>query len=204
MEHALTAQTTLFEEIERGQDRFARAPIRDGESTRMGGGVRTKATALVSGSARIGWRQFESRIDRAANFSGAVWDLNLSVVRPRFVAIVEAQRDLFVSYSPELGRYVSRGQSVYVSAHATPRTEIYVAASGAKLNYVLSTEAPASQFSRTGAGMGHRFSRFVVGVTSEWYGQSGAGAFGGRRVTSYVQYGGGRIRRLDRPLPGER
>jgi hypothetical protein len=204
LERTITAQTTLFALAESGPDRFKRSPLRDGRNTRIGGGVQTKPTALVGGSAVIGRRIFKSRLDSSTDFSGLFWRVAVATARARFLALVDTQRDLFASYNPLLGRYVASGTSAYLSVRVSPRVEAYATGMGLGLRY-LSQLGTTSRYSSAGTGLAYRLGRFaMVGLTGEWYRQRGAGPYSGTRVTTYIQYGGGRIRRLDRPLPGER
>lgn len=204
LEHSLTAQTTVFETGEVGQQRYTRTPLRNGTASSFGVGIRTSATALLSGSAFAGRRMYSSETSPLDNYQGFNWSANVMMSRPRYNVQFDAQRDFFPSYSAAFGQYVSTGSSLYGSAHASTRVDVYATVSRYALGYVSASGAVVSHITRSGAGVAYRFGQLLVGATGEWYSQSGTGAYRGRRVTTYMQVGGGRIRRLDRPLPGER
>ena len=166
--------------------------------------MRAQASALLSGTAFIGRRVYSSKTSTLDNFAGMNWVVDVAFVRPRFNVLFNARRDVYPSYSAGLGQYLSTGGSLYATGHLSTRVDVYVTTSRYGLGYVVDTGAPVSRFGSNGTGIVYRFSRLLVGATSEFYAQRGAGALHGQRFTTYVQIGGGRIRRLDRPLPGER
>lgn len=204
LEHSLTAQTVVFELVEVGHDHYARTPLRDGRASFVGIGVRAQATAILSGSAFIGRRVYSSKTSALDNFQGLNWQANLAFSRPRYNVFLDARRDYYASYSAGLGRYVSTGGSLYASGHVSTRFDVYATTSRYGLDYAVRVPGAASRYQSNGAGIVYHFARALVGATSEFYAQRGGGALHGQRFTTYVQIGGGRIRRLDRPLPGER
>lgn len=204
LEHSLTAQTVVFEMVEVGHEHYIRTPLRDGRASSFGVGVRAQATALLSGSVFIGRRMYSSKTSTLDNFQGLNWQANLAFTRPRYNVLLDARRDYYASYSVGLGRYSSTGGSIYASAHISTRVDAYATASRYSLQYGANAPGTAGRYASNGAGVVYRFTRVLLGATSEFYDQRGGGAIHGQRFTTYVQVGGGRIRRLDRPLPGER
>lgn len=204
LEHSLTKQTVVFELVEVGHEHYARTPQRDGRASFIGIGVRAEATALLSGSAFIGRRVYSSKTSTLDNFQGLNWQANVAFTRPRYNVLLDARRDYYASYSVGLGRYSSTGGSLYASGHVSTRIDVYATTTRYGLQYSVNTPGLATRYSSNGAGIVYHFSRSLVGATSEFYRQRGGGALHGQRFTTYVQIGAGRIRRLDRPLPGER
>lgn len=204
LEHSISRQTVVFESVEVGQEHYARTPLRNGRESFVGIGVRSQASALLSGGAFIGRRVYSSKTSELDNFKGLNWNANIVLTRPRYLVLLDARRDNYASYSAGLGQYVSTGGSLYASGHISTRIDVYGTTSRYGLSYSAAAAAVVSRYTANGAGLVYRFSRALVGATSEFYAQRGSGALQGQRFTTYVQIGGGRIRRLDRPLPGER
>jgi hypothetical protein len=111
----LTPLTTLVLRTESVGDRFELSPLRDANSFAVIPGVQFKPRALVSGSARVGFRRFTPRDAALAAFSGAVANASLSYTLQgvtRFTVTVD--RDLTYSYEPVQPYYVIDGIGLHV------------------------------------------------------------------------------------------
>src|SRR5439155_609058 len=71
VQHRLTPFTSLSVTVDRTQDRFEFSPSRDANSTSVAGGVDFATSALISGSASFGYRNFDPLSADLAGYRGA-------------------------------------------------------------------------------------------------------------------------------------
>lgn len=116
LRHARTALTTFVLQGEWLNDRFERTPSRDAIGFRLMPGVEFARTALVSGSAYVGYRQFLPSSPAVPDYRGLAARLDLSsVVRGRTRVGVSLDRDLAYSYDVERPYYVQTNSGVSVT-----------------------------------------------------------------------------------------
>lgn len=108
--HQLTPLTTLTLDVRRDQDRFEYSTSRDSNSTAIVGGVRFEASALLTGTASVGYRRFSPLSPDVPVYRGSTAAVNLSFrARPSTRLGVEVVRDLQYSYEVDQPYYVETG-----------------------------------------------------------------------------------------------
>ena len=103
LDYAITVKTSFVVEDEQRWDRFPLDPLRDGNSNRIWGGLRTGPTALISGQALIGRRFFEFQnnpVSGSATVANVSADWNIS---PKTKLGGGYNRDLTYSALPVVG-----------------------------------------------------------------------------------------------------
>lgn len=105
----LTPLTTFSVRAERQVDRFEFTPERNSDSVRVMPGFKFEPSAIISGSAFVGYRKFETPSPAVPNFSGVVAEVELKFLAMDLFRITgKARRD--VEYSLDLH------ESFYVSS----------------------------------------------------------------------------------------
>jgi hypothetical protein len=111
----LTPLTTLVLRTEVQEDRFLYSPQKSSDSYSIMPGVEFKPRALISGSAYIGFRQFNPLEAVVPKFSGLVADLSLRyTLRSATAFTVTANRDVQVSYEESEPYYISTSVGLLV------------------------------------------------------------------------------------------
>jgi hypothetical protein len=172
-----TPLTTVFVRTESTTDRFEFSPLRDADSFAVVPGVQFKARALVSGSARVGFRRFTPVNDGLAPFSGTVASASLSYTLQgvtRFT--VTADRDLTYSYERLQPYYVVDGIGLAVRRQVVGAIDISASIQRQQYSYrdLLLPGASATDLNRIdtvhgwSAGVGYRLGnsmRAGIGLT---------------------------------------
>jgi hypothetical protein len=97
--YGVTPLTTIVLKADRSQDRFDFSSERDADTLRVTPGVEFNPTALIAGSAYVGFRRFDAKSDALADFQGLVASAALGyTLLGRTTFIVNAQRDLTYSF----------------------------------------------------------------------------------------------------------
>ncbi len=105
--HRLTPFTSLSVTVDRTQDRFEFSPLRNSDSTSVMGGVDFAASALISGSASFGYRNFDPTSADLAGYQGPTALINLAYVAHGWARLgLEAVRDIRFSYQAAEPYYV--------------------------------------------------------------------------------------------------
>jgi len=116
--HRLTPFTSLSVTVDRTQDRFEFSPSRDANSTSVVGGVDFAASALISGSASFGYRNFNPLSADLTGYQGATALINLAYVAHGWAKLgLEAVRDIQFSYQAAEPYYVLSGVAGTISQH---------------------------------------------------------------------------------------
>jgi hypothetical protein len=110
LRYALTPLTTLLVEAERIRERFDYVPGRDSNGFRLVPGVEFKPFALISGSARVGYRKLNMIDPKMPDYSGAVAAVNLGYTLLGATRVaVTVNRDIEYSYELLEPYYVLTG-----------------------------------------------------------------------------------------------
>jgi len=109
----LTPLTTLAFSVSREQDRFLYSPLRDSDTGRFEAGLEFDPSALISGNARIGYRDFDPADSTLPGYSGLTAAANVTYVA--FDAVrtgFQASRDVEYSYDAAQPYYLQSGFNV--------------------------------------------------------------------------------------------
>jgi hypothetical protein len=110
MAHRLTPLTTISVEVTKGQDRFDFSPIRDSDSTGVNGAVTFAPSALISGSAQIGYRRFEPLDSATPGYAGSIASVSLThVARGSTRLGLQIVRDVQYSFEIDQPYYLQTG-----------------------------------------------------------------------------------------------
>jgi len=108
--YELTPLTTLAFSVSREQDRFLYSPLRDSDTGRFEAGLEFDPSALISGNARIGYRDFDPADSTLPGYSGLTASANVTYVA--FDAVrtgFQASRDVEYSYDAAQPYYLQSG-----------------------------------------------------------------------------------------------
>jgi putative beta-barrel porin BBP2 len=106
----LTPLTSIGVDVGREQDRFDFSPLRDADSTSIGAQITFDPLALIKGSARVGYRDFEPKTPGVPSFKGTVVAVGLSyslLGTTRFG--VDVTRDVQYSFDVDQPYYLQTG-----------------------------------------------------------------------------------------------
>ena len=159
----LTPVTSLSVLTEAQRDRFAFAASKNSNSIRVMPGIEFGQFTLITGSVRVGYRDFRSE-SLASRFRGAVaaGDLGYTLLgRTRFA--VHTERDLQYSYDITQPYYVQTGNGLVVTYRVAGRWDLQATVSRYAMNYTRargSVEAVRRDRLRTrGGGLGYTLGR---------------------------------------------
>lgn len=206
----VTPLTAVFGGIRLIQDRFEFSPERDGDSLDVLGGVTISSPALISGSAVVGYRRFQSPDSGAADFNGIVYVGQLRYVREsRTRVLLDFNRSPTFSYSESLGYYLLTSTSAAYIQTLFKDWEVSVFGGYHFLDYrVAGLSAGAGDTTNrtdSGGGVSRRFGAYTrIGVNASYILSRGSDRYDAWRAIAYIVYGSDKLKRLDRPLPDER
>jgi hypothetical protein len=178
--HAVTPLTTLAFVVEGQRQTFSYDPLRDSKSIRIAPRVDFKPSALVRGSAMVGYRQVRPSEDIVERFSGPIAAVDLSYsLRGTTLIGVTAERDLVYSYRPQYPYYVLTAYSVVFRQHIANAWEArgtvgrqfldYRQRLSGPLDVVQATGSSMSKGYVYGGGIGFRLGRASrIGVDVTW------------------------------------
>jgi hypothetical protein len=136
MRHTLTPLTTLIASVEAQIDRFEFASFRDSDSLRIAPTFEFAPSALIRGSASVGFRRFEPANQLIEPYSGVVAAVDLTYTlrgTSRLQALV--QRDVTYSYLVSTPYYLSTNFSGSFTQRITPVWEASAQAGTQRLDY---------------------------------------------------------------------
>jgi hypothetical protein len=108
--HELTPLTTLVFNLAREQDRFLFSPLRDSDTGRFEAGLEFDPDALISGTARIGYRDFDPADDDVPGYSGLTAAANVTYIALDAIRFgFQAMRDVEYSYDETQPYYLQTG-----------------------------------------------------------------------------------------------
>jgi hypothetical protein len=118
--HELTPLTSLTFDVGRQQERFDSSPLRDTDSTQVNVGVRFEASALINGSAQVGFRDYSPRSSDLPRYTGSIASVNLSYVALGSTRLgvvigrdIQHSFDFNQPYYLQTGITASIGQQIY-------------------------------------------------------------------------------------------
>jgi hypothetical protein len=110
LRYALTPLTTFVVAADVVQERFEFSSIRDSDGFRVVPGVEFAATALVTGSARVGFRRLTMKTAGMPDYTGPVAAVDLGYTLLGITRFsVQVQRDVEYSYDPAQPYYLLTG-----------------------------------------------------------------------------------------------
>jgi hypothetical protein len=192
----LSPLTTLTVRADRRLDRFEFTPARDSESYRVMPGLEFQPSAVVSGSAFVGFRRFHTVSPETPDFSGVVAAVKLKFVAlDAFRIVGEVTRDVEYSLDLEESFFVSTVAGVEV----TQAVGLYWDVVGRVRRHGLAYRPTAGHDGRvdrawqTGVGFGRRLGEQMrVGLDVDYVQRDSvlpSRAFDGFRVGGSVSYG---------------
>jgi hypothetical protein len=161
--HDLTTLTGLSLDVTRERERFVFSQFRDSDSTRVQAGVRFEPLALISGSAAVGFRDFNPRPADVPAFRGAVTNVNLAyslLGTTRFG--VQAARDIQYSFEFSQPYYLETGvtasvqQQVFGPFDVLGRAGLQRLAYTDRIGVAIAASDRTDRVSTVGIGAGYR------------------------------------------------
>jgi hypothetical protein len=206
--HALTPLTTILLDTEYVREKFEFDVLRNSAGFRLLPGVEFKPAALISGTARVGYRQLNFESPAIRDYSGPVASVNLGYTllgTTRFLVLVE--RDVQFSYEQIAPYYILTGITATITQRLNITWDLQARAGNQQLAYrgavLPSGSQGAGEFApiadRTdhvvfyGGGVGYRLGPEVrLGFNVDYYTRRSDVSirqYQGLRVGSSVTYG---------------
>ena len=198
--HELTPLTSISVDVGRLSDRFDISPLRDSDSTTAGVQVTFDPSALIKGSARVGYRDFEPNDHTVPSYQGATVAVDLSYVllgSTRFG--IQLNRDVQYSYDVNQPYYIQNGLASTIQQQIFGPVDVIAGLAFYNLNYRDRTDAAVlypdrvDQNRSVNVGLGYHMSpdlRVGVRVEKQWRNtQVGPRQFEGLRFGLAVSYG---------------
>jgi hypothetical protein len=207
LDYRVSPLTSLVVTATRDETIFRRDPNRGGTNTRVLAGLSLKSPAFLSGSARVGVSDFSPRASRP--FTGVVGAGTLQYGRSAGFAVMGTfQRSTEFSYDPRLDYFLYSNLGTSVSVPAGARWLLVGAVARQWLDYrQAGTELGDDRVDKrlaAGATLFYRVGRWhQVGVKGDWERKTGGQALRAFGASVFWSFGGTRVRRFDRRLPGE-
>src|SRR5205823_2749531 len=158
--------TSLTFDVAREQDRFEFSPLRDSDSTRMTAGLKFEPFALIKGSARIGYRDFQPVRGEVPSFQGITADVDLSYTLSGMSKFgVQVGRDVQYSFEINQPYYVQTGISASIAQQIFGPVDVAGRIGTQRLDYrerrnVVAVAAGRTDLVRSyGIGVGYHMSR---------------------------------------------
>jgi hypothetical protein len=164
----LTPLTNVSLLYEAQQDRFAHDPVRDTDSFRLMPGVDFKPRALISGSARVGYRSFRPKSGLLPSASGLVSQLGLSyTLRGSTMLAVTYDRDFLFSYEVSSPYFLADSAGISVRRAVGGHFDVIANATRHRYDYrhlltPISVASPVTRVETTdiyGLNLGYRLKR---------------------------------------------
>jgi hypothetical protein len=114
--YALTPLTSITADAGRSEDRFQFSPLRDANSTTAGVQLTFDPSAVIKGSARVGYRDFEPIIPSVPRYRGSTVAVDLSYVLLGTMKFgIQLTRDVQFSYDVNQPYYLQSGISTSIA-----------------------------------------------------------------------------------------
>lgn len=198
--HELTPLTSLSFDVGRTEDRFDTSSLRDSNSTVAGFQVTFDPAALIRGSARFGYRNFEPVSPDVPGYQGATVAVNLAYVLLGTTKFdVTASRDVQYSFDVNQPYYLQSGLGASIAQQIFGPVDVVAGFSRYNLDYreragaVVGVSGQNDKVRSYRGGMGYHLGRDLrVGVTIEKqqrFSDVPSRAFNGLRIGASVTYG---------------
>src|SRR5262249_21723474 len=157
---------------------FEFSPVRDSDSSRIAAGVTFAQSALLKGSATVGYRDFQPLSSDLPPYQGVVGRIDLStVLGPTKVGLM-MNRDVQYSYDLAQPYYLQTDATFSVAQQIVGAVDVTGRFGFARLDYQNRTTVDALLAPRTdrvrmfGGGLGYRAARRTrVGFNADYYGR---------------------------------
>jgi Putative beta-barrel porin 2 len=175
LRYDLSPLTTFAIEAEGAADRFAFNKIRDADSVKVMSGFELKPFALISGSAYVGYRQFNALDPNVPDYRGLVASVDAIYTVAGTRLAVKLNRDLIYSYEPTEPYYGLTAVDVTITERITHAWDIVGRGGWHSLDYrQLASVADVSGRVDTGrvygVGIGYRVGEILrIGVDANYY-----------------------------------
>jgi putative beta-barrel porin BBP2 len=134
--HQLTTLTSLTFEAGKQHDRFEFNRLRDADSTVITGGVLFDPFALLKGSAKVGYRDFEPVVAGLPSFKGTTVAVDLSYIALGSTKVtVNASRDINYSFDVNQPYYVQTGGTLAVTQQIFGPVDVVGRVGAQRLDY---------------------------------------------------------------------
>jgi hypothetical protein len=166
VKYQATALTAFTVTVSRLEDRFEFSPLRDSDSTTTAFNVSFDPTALIKGSATVGYRSFQPLSPGLAAYNGATAALNLSYTllgATRFR--VAAVRDIQYSYDVNRPYYLQTGADFSIAQQIFGPLDVVGRFGRQNLAYTDRSDVESPNANRVdhvesyGGGIGYHFGR---------------------------------------------
>lgn len=175
--HQLTPLTSLALEITRVEDRFEFSPLRDSNSTAVSGVVTFDPFALIKGTARFGYRDFQPVQPGLPDYKGSIAAADLSYIllgTTRFsVGVI---REVQYSYDINQPYYLQTGLNASIAQQLFGPLDVVGRAGAQQLAYrdragaVILASNRADRVRTYGGGVGYHMGRDLrIGVNIDHY-----------------------------------
>ena len=163
LRHELTPLTSLTFDASRIQDRFDFSSLRDADSTQVSAGVAFTPDALISGSAKVGYRDFNPIDSSLPEFRGSIAAVNLSYVAGDTTKFAfQGGRDVQFSFDVDQPYYLLTGITLSVTQQLFGPVDVEGRLTRQRLSYREREGASVEVADRVdrvrilGAGVGYR------------------------------------------------
>jgi len=164
LQHKLTPLTTVVLSADAERARFRFSPVRDSDTVRLTSGVDFSPFALVSGSARVGFRKLEMLGPGVPDYRGLVASADLGYTLLGTTQFsVGLGRDIFYSFDVQQPYYLQTGLTLTATQHVAGPWDVQARWNGQRLEYrQVATADNATGSGRTdrvtfyGGGIGYR------------------------------------------------
>jgi hypothetical protein len=144
VELELTPLTSVAFEVEQTRDRFTRSPGRDADTRRYGATVTFQPAALISGRARIAYRDFQPLSNEIPEMSGVAASLALAYAfRDQMRVAVNFDHDIRYSFADLTPYYLSTAARVTLTQRIHGPLDVQLVGGGDRLRYEPRADAAA-------------------------------------------------------------
>ncbi len=173
--HEVTPFTSVTLDVAAEQERFEFTPQRDSDSTRVEAGVRLDPLALISGSARVGFRSFRPADANVPEFTGLTSAVDVAYVLQGSTRFdLDIARDVAYSFESTQPYYVQSGisgqvaQQIYGPLDVVARVGFQRLSYQERLDVVISNPDRVDRVRSYGFGSGYRIrGNFRVGFAAD-------------------------------------
>lgn len=174
LSHRLTSKTTVLVEGETQRTRFDFATVKNADGFRVSPGVVFAPSALIGGTAKIGFRRFKPLNENAPDFQGVVASLNLGYTLAGATRLIfETSRDLAFSFEVSEPYYISTALGGRIRRQLRGDTDVVLAARRTRQTYQALAEVTTAPrrdlILNYSADLGYRLTRDArVGFVLAW------------------------------------